>query len=337
MISRCHRIIFALCLAVGAALLCARHGMSEPLYSGGPTMPVVSPEIVTLHDASRDKDLAVTAVFPKAGGPYPVIVFSHVWGGKPDAYTRLISFWAAHGYVVLAPAHADAGDITNLGAMKDETEDPAAWEGRVRDVTFVADALPTLQRRLPALKGKMDRSRIAAGGHSYGAYVSQLIAGATVDIPNGRQEMSFRDKRFRAALLLSPQGVNRMGLTARSWDHAAIPMMTMTGSRDRAYGDVGTESRLDPYKHAPAGNKYLVYFDGATHFTFCDVASKQEERRPGIAAMRARNGMTQTQMYSCVEVVSLAFWDAYLKDNREARSYLHTSDLAGGLIHMSAK
>lgn len=341
MISRDIRsFVLAACLFVLTAILPVPRSEAGPNYAAGPSVSVASPVVATLHDRARNKSLSVTAVFPQSGGPYPVIVFSHGWGGNPDAYLTLLSYWAAHGYVVLAPTHDDAGEITNPGAMKDETEDPAAWKNRVRDVTLVADSLPVLEKQVPGLRGRMDASRIAVGGHSYGAYVSQLIGGATVDVPGGARGVSFRDTRFRASLLLSPQGAGRMGLTVRSWNHATVPMMTMTGSRDKAFGDVGTQSRLDPYKHAPPGDKYLVYIDGATHFTFCDMPSNQEARRPGLASLRAHGGLTQTQMYGCVETASLAFWDSYLKGRPAALAYLHGQDLgqsSGGQVHLSAK
>jgi predicted dienelactone hydrolase len=341
MISRAIRsLVLAACLFALMTLLLVPRSEAGPNYAAGVSLPIASPVVATLHDRARNKSLSVTAVFPQSGGPYPVIVFSHGWGGNPDAYLTLISYWAAHGYVVLAPTHDDAGEIAHPGAMKGETEDPAAWKNRVRDITFVADSLPVLEKQVPGLRGRVDAARIAVGGHSYGAYVSQLIGGATVDVPGGARDVSFRDTRFRASLLLSPQGVGRMGLTAHSWNHAAVPMMTMTGSRDRAFGDVGMQSRLDPYSHAPSGDKYLVYIDGATHFTFCDMPSKQEGRRPGLASLRAHGGLTQTRMYDYVEVASLAFWDASLKGRPAALAYLHGQDLgqsSGGQVHLSAK
>src|SRR5271165_1938563 len=56
-------------------------------------------------------------------GPYPLIAFAHGLGGSPQEYSKLLTAWAAAGYVVAAPLFplsssetpggADAGDIGN--------------------------------------------------------------------------------------------------------------------------------------------------------------------------------------------------------------------------------
>src|SRR5260370_42486567 len=62
----------------------------------------------TLHDPKRDKDLRVRVLFPKANGPFPVIVFSHGAGGSGQNYFPLTAIWAALGYVVIQPTHDDS-------------------------------------------------------------------------------------------------------------------------------------------------------------------------------------------------------------------------------------
>jgi predicted dienelactone hydrolase len=52
------------------------------------THAVVTADL-TLTDAKRKKELPLRAHFPKDGGPYPVIVFSHGFGGSK-------AFWDAH-------------------------------------------------------------------------------------------------------------------------------------------------------------------------------------------------------------------------------------------------
>src|SRR5260370_8425135 len=59
----------------------------------------------TLHDPKRDKDLRVRVLFPKANGPFPVIVFSHGAGGSGQDYFPLTPFSAPQGYLVVQPPH----------------------------------------------------------------------------------------------------------------------------------------------------------------------------------------------------------------------------------------
>lgn len=53
---------------------------------------------LTLHDEARGKNLPYKVSFPDADGPYPVIVFSHGFGGNKDAFVAISRHWASHGY-----------------------------------------------------------------------------------------------------------------------------------------------------------------------------------------------------------------------------------------------
>src|SRR5713101_8157357 len=149
----------------------------------------------TIHDAKRNKDLRVRFLVPKSGGPFPVIVFSHGAGGSGQNYFPLTGFWATHGYVVIQPTHNDS-----IALQKKKGDKPQAiprkrldeyrfnsdyWGNRARDISLVIDSLSELEKRVPQLKGKMDQKRIGVGGHSYGAFTTQMIGGALLDMPNG--------------------------------------------------------------------------------------------------------------------------------------------------------
>jgi predicted dienelactone hydrolase len=82
--------------------------------------PVGSIPNAVLHDAARNKDLYMTIEYPTRGGPYPVIVFSHGFGGSNTAYTPLTEYWAGHGYIVIKPAHADVGKLGPILAKRRE-------------------------------------------------------------------------------------------------------------------------------------------------------------------------------------------------------------------------
>src|SRR5262249_35747608 len=124
------------------------------------------------------------------------------------------------------------------------------------------------QKIVPQLKGKMDLKRIGMGGHSYGAFTTQMIGGATVDIPNGRRAQSFRDDRPLALMLLSPQGKNQNGLTEASWKTMTRPMISMTGTYDNGAMNQVAEWRKDPFTYSPPGDKYHVFIDDAFHMSF---------------------------------------------------------------------
>lgn len=334
--------VFAvLALATAFALTRTAKAGPGPSYFDGPAHPTLGPVVVDIplrrvNPRDARTSMEVTATFPVDGGSCPLVVFSHGYGGAPNGYQHLIDYWAAHGYVVLAPTHADAGAILKpggIGALGKVLNDPAACKQRIADMEDVIASVPAIERRIPQLRGKIDMSRIAAAGHSFGAYTTQLLGGATVSYAGDKPNQSFADPRLKCVLMLSPQGVNEMGLRPTSWKHMTVPAMTQTGSMDYPFTEIASAAkRLDPYKNAPAGGKYLVYIDKANHFTFCDLNSDIEARRPFLKMRHEREGMSQTDMYEYVKATSLAFLDTYLKKNSSAHAFL-----TGGSVEVSSR
>src|SRR2546426_4571608 len=165
---------------------------SDPAYNVGEGSLRVTGANFTIHDLKRNKDLPVVAYFPNEQGSYPVIVFSHGATASGRSYASLLQFWASHGYVCLAPTHDDSLSLhpeqtRRLGVLAAAREqlgqlfhDPPGWKNRTADISFVIDSLPEIPKQVPDLEGKLDGAHIGIGGHSYGAYTTNLIAGALV-------------------------------------------------------------------------------------------------------------------------------------------------------------
>lgn len=336
-------ILFLLVAAFAAFIIGAQANKSSSLnrsssdsaykLEDGPYAVEVVEELV-LHDQKRSKDLSLKISYPKTGASFPVIIFSHGAGGSGTNYFPLTRFWATHGYVVIQPTHDDSiklrrerGEAT-YGTLREILTDSKGWAERARDITLVIDSLGEIERRAPQLKGKWDAKRIGVGGHSLGAYTSQLIAGATI-YPQG-QAQQFRDERPLAFLLLSPQGKDQQGLTARSWEKMTRPMMTMTGSLDRGAQGQAPEWRKDPFTYSPAGDKYFVFIEGASHLSFTGRTAS-DGAGGGLLLQRARRGGAQAAdekvIFDYVKMASLAFWDAYLKSDAKAKAYLKSNAL----------
>ncbi len=254
----------------------------------------------TLHDAERARDIACRVYSPTSGDKLPLIVFSHGFGADRAAFGPIARHWAEHGYVVIAPSHLDGagksqgkGDpppTAGLAALKEHAA--LKTENRVRDVTFILDALDQIETAVPTLKTRIDPSRVGVAGHSLGAYTAMLTGGVTADIGD-RKERSFRDARVRCILPISAQGPGQQGLTSSSWSALAIPMLTITGSLDRGAGGQGPEWKRQPFDLSPPGDKYLVFIDGANHVSF--------------------GGTGAEAITGAVKATTVSFWDAYLK------------------------
>jgi predicted dienelactone hydrolase len=258
--------------------------------------------------ADRDLDgLPVRVHYPAdAPGRLPVIVFSHGVGGSRLGYGYLGRFWASHGYVSVHPAHrerfqAQVHELENAppeirAAMNASIADPESWQARPRDVARAIDGLQALEGLVPALRGRLDGTRIGIAGHSYGAYTALLCAGARVQV--GSEEREFTERRAKAFVALSPPGNGARGLSDRSWRDLERPLLCMHGTRDGGVQGEPPEWREDAFRGIPGGNKTLVLLDGATHATFAGG----QPRDPAPAAL-----------LQDIEASTLWFWDKHLK------------------------
>ncbi len=306
---------------------------------------------ITLKDAKRDKSLETLVRYPVGDGPFPVIVFSHGAMANKEAFTEASEYWSSHGYIIIHPNHADAsagmgnrrgglqGARTagpNAAAEAAPVTRPAADRGgalrsllggagrieRIKDVTSVLDALDQVEAQIPALKGKINRDAIGVAGHSFGAFVAQCQGGAKVMIDGVLTDLS--DPRIKAVVPISAQGVSStFGLTEQSWDKAVTPALYITGTRDTGTPDKPGQPMQDvtwkkvPFESSPKGSKYLLVIEGANHLSF---GGKLGHRAGGADAA------------TLTKVVSLTFFDAYLKHNQDALSSLNgqgTADYVG--------
>jgi len=273
------------------------------------SLTVSTPASVQLHDPKRHQTVGLEVVYPTQGGPFPLLIFSHHQGGAAREYRPLAAFWASHGYVCVLPEHADSPATRTVA---DTSTGPSARQ-RPLDISFIIDALPELTTKQPALRNKIDRTRIGVGGHYLGAHTAYLLAGARWHPVSGP---SFKDERISAVLLLSPQGIGQ-GMTQQSWAEITIPMLTVTGSRDysRRTGNA-PEWRTHPYRYSAAGDKYLVYIDDYH-------ASKRTARHPAATY----SGVIGPAHASYVYHATLDFWNAYLKNDKTALTRLKSGAL----------
>lgn len=287
---------------------------------------------IVLKDDRRDRELPLKIYYPQESGSFPAIVFSHGTGGSKESFAHLSSFWASHGYICLHPTHlgSDFSVLKKIGlqAILEMINDPEVWSERPQDLSFLIDSLPELEEQVPQLTGKIDRSFIGVAGHSYGAYTTMLLAGATVAMP-GDDKASFLDERISAFLAISPPGTDRQGLTRNSWETIHAPVMTVSGSKDQGLEGKPPSWRMEAFHYMPSGDKYHVLVEGANHFSFDPDAGIARTAFPRLAignnVGRGRHNLqleSTRLIKSYLQNSSIAFWDAYLKFKTTAREYL---------------
>jgi predicted dienelactone hydrolase len=234
------------------------------------TAPVISVRPVSLADPDRGQDLQVRVTAPTTGRDLPVIVFSHGMTLSMDDYAPLVDFWAAHGFVVIQPTHLDS-----LGLAPGDPRTPHIWRIRTTDLTRIIDQLDVVETKVPGLAGRIDRDRIAAAGHSWGAQTASTLVGARVVDADGAPGESMADPRVKATVLLCLPGTGGADLTPMAAEYFPFmspafaemkaPSLLVAGDADRSPLTVrGPDWFTDGFRLAPGVTDLLTLF-GAEH------------------------------------------------------------------------
>ncbi|MED4953813.1 alpha/beta fold hydrolase [Paenibacillus macerans] len=234
--------------------------------------PVVSVKPVVLSAPGRGEDLQVRVSAPVIGSALPIIVFSHGYGWSLDGYSPLADFWAAHGFVVVQPTHLDS---RTLNLPPDDPRTPLIWRFRVEDMKRILDQLDLIEASVPGLSGRLDRSRIAVAGHSWGGQTASMLLGARVLDARGEPGEDMSDSRIKAGVLLATTGKGGADLTPFAAEHfpfmnpsfadMSTPALVVAGDHDQSHLSTrGPDWFTDPYFLSP-GSKSLLTLFGAEH------------------------------------------------------------------------
>lgn len=266
--------------------------------------PIISVSPVVLSAPGRAVDLQMKVSAPVTGRDLPIILFSHGHGNSwylssLNGYAPLADFWAAHGFVVIQPTHLDSRVL----GLRDAPGGPLFWRSRVQDMKRILDQLDLIEASVPLLSGRLDRSRIAAAGHSLGGQTTGMLLGARLTDPKDETatDVDLADSRIKAGVLLSPPGKGGADLSAFAAEHYSClnpsfaemttPALVVAGDKDFSpYLTVrGADWHTDPYYLSPGGKSLLMLF-GAEHglggIAGYDAAETTDENPERLAAVQ---------------------------------------------------
>jgi predicted dienelactone hydrolase len=281
------------------------------------------------QDAVRDAE--------PAAGRFPLVAFSHGYGGHRRQSTFLATHLASHGYVVAAVDHTGNTMREVLHAML------AAQKGApppdvVATLTEFSAARPLdldflIHRVRDAascdLAERIDGSRVGAAGHSFGGWTALTVTA--------------RNRDVRAVVALAPAG----GLGALGGEHLRealelgwgrdVPALLLVADRDSL---LPLESMRDIAARI-TGPRRLVVLENADHLHFCDRIEEVHELframpPPGAFARLAQSILPIAELcapdraYAFVRGLALAHFDAALKADAGAAAFLEHR-LAGAL------
>ncbi len=291
----------------------AQAGSYDPLAVDPAFHPV--PKDLTVQDAARHRDIPIRIYLPTNSAPAPVVLFSHGQGGSREGSPFMGGHWAARGYVAVFLQHPGSDEsvwkAVPVAQRKQAMETADSAKNlmlRVRDVHAVLNQLERWNAdKTNDLAGRLDLEKVGMSGHSFGAVTTEAVSGETFPVVGHR----LTDPRIKAALAFSPS-VPKGGDPAKAFGAVSIPWMLMTGTKDEGFiNKTDPKSRLGVYPALRGAPKYELVLFNAEHSVFTD------RPLPGDRAARNPNH------HRVILALSTAFWDAYLRNDAEARAWLN--------------
>jgi predicted dienelactone hydrolase len=319
-------------------------GGMPPISCSRPLLAIVAlmwgmPALATrcesiVRDPARGRSIAVAVTLPGTGADLPVVIWSPGLGGGLAQGRRYAETWAAAGIATVQIEHpgSDAAVYREAAVLAKAAADPASAEraraariragsdgrqlvARLGDAALVHARLAEGQTLGACITTRINAVRAGIAGHSMGAWVAQIMAGQA--LPGLTMGMA---PVFSAALAMSGSALAPGAELPTSAAGIAMPFMLITGSLDGAPANADADTREATVKqrtalwpHLPAGEKYLLVLDSATHMQFDGTA---RNLKAGIAG-RLLHATTD-------------FWRATLADDAAAAARLKNFKPAGG-------
>jgi dienelactone hydrolase len=291
---------------------------TQDRYTVLPIMPA------TLQEAVRDA--------APAEGRFPLVAFSHGFGGHRRQTTHFCIHLASHGYAVVAVDHVGntiAEMMQTMGQLG-SVSSPDAFalidsfiSNRPSDVSFSIDC--ALDGFAGGLGDQIDGERVGMTGHSFGGWTTLMVSG--------------RDSRIAAALPLAPAGGSMRteanpfaGALDLAWERE-VPTLYLVADRDSLLPLDGMHELLGK----TPGDPRMVVLENSDHMHFCDNVEQTHEMLRLISSMAPPEGPSPIgpegvppmselcpgeHAYAFIRGLGLAHMDAHVRESGDAARLL---------------
>jgi predicted dienelactone hydrolase len=215
---------------------------------------------------------AEAPLFADATARYPVLAFSHGYGGSPisSEYIASLSWFASYGFVVLAPFHGDPRfsnlkieDLADAVAVLSNLDNFVALQA-LRPLSMSA-ALDLVLAH-PQWRDHVDATQIGGFGASNGGETLMLMGGAGLTTSLGFDWTQVTvDRRLKAAVGYIPffgqPFLPAFGRDQHGLDGVTLPYLAISGTADTTAPLVVTEQGIARL----TGTRELVELVGVKH------------------------------------------------------------------------
>jgi dienelactone hydrolase len=178
-----------------------------------------------------------------AGGPFPVVLFSHGHNGLPEGYAALLGDLARAGYVVVAPAYPLSNSAAPGGATV------ADLGNQPKDASFVLDrVLADASTTKTWPRNFLDAGRIGVAGHSLGGLTTYGLVYNACCV----------DRRIKAAVVLAGAGLGAG--SPGEYSNIRTPLLAIHGDQDRT---IPIPTGRDSFQHANRPKFFLTILGGS--------------------------------------------------------------------------
>jgi len=265
-------------------------------------------------------------------GSYPLIVVSHGFPGSRMLMSYIGENLSTKGYVVAAISHTDT-----------TYEDPvcsfdSAKYHRPLDQQFALDCLLEPEKNgMPFLHGMIDKDKVGLIGYSMGGYGVLRTLGADIgtqlDTPtctlSDEPIPKEGDKRFKAAVLFAPWATQLMA--EESYTHFTQPTLWVVCTNDMT---VGYPYVVNAFEKAVHSDRYLLTFKECGHNVAPNPAPKEAQKMAWKYQKRWADCVWDgTVLNNINEHFLTAFFDLYLKGDKEKAAYLEVKEQDADIVH----
>lgn len=295
----------------------------------------------------QGKSIEVLVYLPnQVSTPAPVVVIAPGLNSNFNSLRYAARHLASHGYGVVAInfPETDSQSVVEFLTGLNTIPNPDAWIKQPTDITLVLDFVAEKLIFEPDWQGRLDINNVGIIGHSLGGYTALALGGGKIswsnliatcqekeksqqvtlnpaliwqcrDVGSNLPPENMQDPRIKAVIALNP--VSYPIFSQKSFASIQLPLMIIGGNADIFAPAISEQ--ITPFTWLTQPDKYLALVANSTHLSFLEGT----DNLPSAIV-----GPQPTLAHTYMRVLSLAFFNTYLKAQPEFKAYLNKSSVS---------